>query len=111
MSTLFGKRYLALHPDTLIKLNAQFEHFSSGLLSIPVNLPGTKYRKGLHARKFIIQHFDNMMEELLEDEVEGDGDEQASMMQVLANMVDPDTGEGFGKEALLDIAVTILYAG
>ncbi|KAJ4723890.1 beta-amyrin 28-oxidase-like [Melia azedarach] len=60
--TLACRLFLNIHdPETLEKLENLFNSFVSGLISLPINLPGTRYNRALKAAKELTKRFEAMI--------------------------------------------------
>lgn len=81
-----------------------------GTLSLPIDLPGTNYRRGLQARKNIVR----MLRKLIEDRRRGSEEEQNithhDMLGCLMNSND-DNKYKLSDEEIIDQIITILYSG
>ncbi|KAJ4723898.1 Cytochrome P450 [Melia azedarach] len=60
--TLACRLFLNIHdPETLEKLENLFNSFVAGLISLPINLPGTRYNRALKAAKELTKRFEAMI--------------------------------------------------
>ncbi|XP_038979193.1 cytochrome P450 90B1-like [Phoenix dactylifera] len=64
---MMAKNILSLEPGTPVteKLRKEYEAFAKGVVSLPLNLPGTAYSKALKARSYILEVVWQCMEERL----------------------------------------------
>ncbi|KAK7394376.1 hypothetical protein VNO78_14902 [Psophocarpus tetragonolobus] len=75
-----------------------------GTLSLPINLPGTNYRRGLQARKCII----NILSQLLEER-KASQEAHVDMLCCLINRY--ENRYKLTDEEIIDLIITIMYSG
>ncbi|KAJ7974286.1 Cytochrome P450 [Quillaja saponaria] len=76
-----------------------------GTLSLPIDLPGTNYRRGLQARKSII----SILSQLLEDRRASSQETQQDMLGCLLRS--EENRYKLTDEEIIDLIITILYSG
>ncbi|GLT46352.1 hypothetical protein SLA2020_201130 [Shorea laevis] len=86
------------------KFQLEFTKLFVGLLSLPINLPGTKYWHGLQARKNIV----SMISQLLEVR-RASGESNKDMLDGL--MGGDDSRYQLSDEEIIDQVITLLYSG
>lgn len=74
-----------------------------GTLSLPIDLPGTNYRRGLQARKHII----SMLRQLIEERRAS----KESYQDMLAGLMSDENKYKLSDEEIIDQIITILYSG
>ncbi|KAF3682522.1 hypothetical protein FXO38_01253 [Capsicum annuum] len=83
------------------QLKKEYITFMKGVVSAPLNFPGTTYRKALQSRSIILGFIERKMEERLK---EMKGNENDLLGWVLKN-------SNLLKEQILDLLLSLLFAG
>ncbi|XP_016474150.2 cholesterol 22-monohydroxylase CYP90B51-like [Nicotiana tabacum] len=83
------------------QLKKEYITFMKGVVSAPLNFPGTAYRRALQSRSTILKFIERKMEERL---TEMKGDESDLLGWVLKN-------SNLSKEQILDLLLSLLFAG
>ncbi|PKU77832.1 cytochrome P450 90B1-like [Dendrobium catenatum] len=90
-------------PETA-QLRKEYTNFMNGMASIPINLPGTAYRKALQSRSVILKIIGDKLDEKvknIEEGLQGDDDLLASVVK----------NTDLKREQILDLILSILFAG
>ncbi|CAA2980306.1 cytochrome P450 90B1 [Olea europaea subsp. europaea] len=85
------------------QLKKEYITFMKGVVSAPLNLPGTAYRKALKSRSIILKFIEQKMEERVKKKTE-DNDQNELLGWVLKN-------SNLSKEQVLDLVLSLLFAG
>ncbi|KAG1348081.1 Cytochrome P450 90B1 [Cocos nucifera] len=88
------------------QLRLEYHAFMKGMASIPLNLPGTAYRKALQSRAIILKIMGQKLEERIQkvsDKCEGL--EEDDLLASVARNTD------LSKEQILDLTLSMLFAG
>ncbi|ESR44183.1 cytochrome P450 85A1 [Citrus sinensis] len=106
MALLSSLKQIATKESGLISQSFMPEFFKlvSGTLALPIDLPGTKYRQGLQARKNILR----MLRKLLEDRRASE-ETQLDMLGCLMNK--DENKYKLTDDEIIDQIITILYSG
>ncbi|CAI9110755.1 OLC1v1010832C1 [Oldenlandia corymbosa var. corymbosa] len=100
---LMAKHIMSLDPGKpeTEQLKKEYITFMKGVVSAPLNFPGTAYRKALQSRSIILQFIERRMEERIKAKCE---DEDDLLGWVLKN-------SNLSKEQILDLVLSLLFAG
>ncbi|CDP02030.1 unnamed protein product [Coffea canephora] len=100
---LMAKHIMSLDPGKpeTEQLKKEYITFMKGVVSAPLNFPGTAYRKALQSRSTILQFIEIRMEERIKNECKADDD---LLGWVLKN-------SSLSKEQILDLVLSLLFAG
>lgn len=105
---LMAKHIMSLDPGKpeTEQLKKEYITFMKGVVSAPLNFPGTAYRKALQSRSTILNFIERKMEERLKKAKEGSEncDEDDLLGWVLKN-------SSLSKEQILDLVLSLLFAG
>ncbi|XP_028775597.1 cytochrome P450 90B1-like [Neltuma alba] len=104
---LMVKNILSLEPETpeAEALKKAYATFMKGVVSAPLNLPGTAYRKALQSRFTILKFIERKMEERNQNIKGGDkGLDDDLLSWVLKN-------SNLTSEQVLDLILSLLFAG
>lgn len=85
------------------QLKKEYITFMKGVVSAPLNFPGTAYRKALKSRSIILKCIEQKMEERVKKKTE-DNDQNELLGWVLKN-------SNLSKEQILDLVLSLLFAG
>ncbi|XP_059293223.1 cholesterol 22-monohydroxylase CYP90B51 [Lycium ferocissimum] len=98
-----AEHIMSLQPGNLEteQLKKEYITFMKGVVSAPLNFPGTAYRKALQSRSTILGFIERKMEERLQ---EMNGNENDLLGWVLKN-------SNLSKEQILDLLLSLLFAG
>lgn len=101
---LMAKHIMSLDPGKpeTEQLKKEYITFMKGVVSAPLNFPGTAYRKALQSRSTILQFIERKMEERIE--VNGRDEKDDLLGWVLKN-------SDLSKEQILDLVLSLLFAG
>ncbi|XP_034226063.1 cytochrome P450 90B1 isoform X2 [Prunus dulcis] len=102
---LMAKHIMSLDPGKpeTEQLKKLYVTFMKGVVSAPVNLPGTAYRKALQSRSTILKFIESKMEERLKEGKENiDEDDLLGWVLKHSNL---------SKEQILDLILSLLFAG
>lgn len=83
------------------RLKKEYITFMKGVVSAPLNFPGTAYRRALQSRSTILKFIETKMEERMK---ESRANEQDLLGWVLNN-------SNLSKEQILDLVLSLLFAG
>ncbi|XP_059623668.1 cholesterol 22-monohydroxylase CYP90B51-like [Cornus florida] len=104
---LMAKHIMSLDPGKpeTEQLKKEYITFMKGVVSAPLNLPGTAYRKALQSRSIILKFIERKMEERI-GKIEGTEnlDEDDLLGWVLKH-------SDLYKEQILDLVLSLLFAG
>ncbi|GLT80006.1 hypothetical protein SLA2020_514690 [Shorea laevis] len=93
------------HPETE-QLKKEYVTFMKGVVSAPLNLPGTAYRKALQSRSTILKFIEGKMEERMKKMKEGKENlEEDDLLGWVLNHSNLST------EQILDLVLSLLFAG
>ncbi|OMO56880.1 Cytochrome P450 [Corchorus capsularis] len=105
---LMAKNIMSMDPGQpeTEKLKQEYVTFMKGVVSAPLNLPGTAYRKALQSRSTILKFIEKKMEERTKKMKEGkDNSEEDDLLNwVLKN-------SNLSTEQILDLILSLLFAG
>ncbi|XP_010558250.1 PREDICTED: cytochrome P450 90B1 isoform X2 [Tarenaya hassleriana] len=110
---LMAKHIMSMDPgeEETEQLKKEYVTFMKGVVSAPLNLPGTAYRKALQSRSTILKFIEGKMEERKgKMEEEGGGEEKEQRMDddlmgwVLKH-------SNLSTEQILDLILSLLFAG
>ncbi|KAE9606707.1 hypothetical protein Lal_00026216 [Lupinus albus] len=105
---LVAKHILNLDPGNIEteQLRKEYVTFMKGVVSVPLNLPGTAYRKALKSRCTILKLIEGKMEERLKRIQEGNEslEEEDLLNWVLKH-------SSLSTEQILDLILSLLFAG
>ncbi|XP_044454623.1 cytochrome P450 85A1 [Triticum aestivum] len=87
-------------------LNTEFCTLVLGTISLPINLPGTRYYQGLQARKKLVSMLQKIITER-RSTIQAHGD----MLEALLTSGDDGTREKLSDEQIIDLIMTIIYDG
>ncbi|XP_078430122.1 cytochrome P450 85A-like [Wolffia australiana] len=87
-------------------LSKEFNKLLLGSLSLPIDFPGTSYRRGLHARKKIVSILSDLVRERRGLAVDENKDMLSSLISGATKMTSELTDE-----QMIDLLISILYAG
>ncbi|XP_037481815.1 cytochrome P450 85A1-like [Triticum dicoccoides] len=87
-------------------LNTELYTLALGTISLPINLPGTRYYQGLQARKKFVSMLEKMIAER-RSSIQAHGD----MLEALLRSGDDGTREKLSDEQIIDLIITIIYDG
>ncbi|WCJ34670.1 Beta-amyrin 28-monooxygenase [Euphorbia peplus] len=91
-------------PNHIAKFSEPFELLASGIISIPIDLPGTPFRRGINASKFIRKELIKIINQRKVDLAEGNATKNKDILSHMLTITD-ENGE-FMKE--FDVADKIL---
>lgn len=102
---LMAKHIMSLDPGEpeTEQLKKLYVTFMKGVVSAPLNLPGTAYRKALQSRSTILKFIERKMEERLKEGNENIGEDDL-LGWVLKH-------SNLSKEQILDLILSLLFAG
>ncbi|WCJ24895.1 Cytochrome P450 superfamily protein [Euphorbia peplus] len=86
------------------KLKKEYVTFMKGVVSAPINFPGTAYRRALQSRSTILKFIEQKMEERIEKMKEGKAEEDDLLGWVLKN-------SNLSTEQILDLVLSLMFAG
>lgn len=100
---LMAEHIMSLEPGNpeTEQLKKEYITFMKGVVSAPLNFPGTAYRKALQSRSTILKFIEEKMEERIRRSREDDDD---LLGWVLKN-------SNLSKEQILDLVLSLLFAG
>ncbi|KAL2520561.1 Cytochrome [Forsythia ovata] len=84
------------------QLKKEYITFMKGVISAPLNFPGTAYRKALQSRSTILKFIERKMEERVKKKTEDDQNELLGWVLKNSNL---------SKEQILDLVLSLLFAG
>nr|UHB15507.1 cytochrome P450 [Paris polyphylla] len=88
------------------KLRTEYHAFMKGMASIPLNLPGTAYRKALQSRSIILKIMGQKLDERIRQVRDGcEGLEQDDLLASVSKH------PHLTKEQILDLILSMLFAG
>lgn len=105
---LMAKNIMSLDPGKpeTEELKKEYITFMKGVVSAPLNFPGTAYRKALKSRSIILKFIEQKMEERIGKMGEGvenlDDDDLLGWVQKHSDL---------SKEQILDLVLSLLFAG
>ncbi|CAL5197606.1 unnamed protein product [Lathyrus oleraceus] len=105
---LMAKQIMSLDPWNLEteELKKEYVSFMKGVVSAPLNLPGTAYRKALKSRNTILKFIEGKMEERVKRRQEGKkGLEENDLLNWVMKHSNLST------EQILDLILSLLFAG
>ncbi|XVF17884.1 hypothetical protein REPUB_Repub10bG0163200 [Reevesia pubescens] len=92
------------HPETE-QLKKEYVTFMKGVVSAPINLPGTAYRKALQSRSTILKFIEIKMEERLRKMEGKENSEEDDLLDWVLKHSNLST------EQILDLILSLLFAG
>lgn len=100
---LMAEHIMSLQPGKTEteQLKKEYITFMKGVVSAPLNFPGTAYRRALQSRSTILKFIEEKMEERVEKKIEEEND---LLGWVLRN-------SNLSKEQILDLVLSLLFAG
>ncbi|XP_051127318.1 cholesterol 22-monohydroxylase CYP90B51 [Andrographis paniculata] len=100
---LMAEHIMSLEPGKpeTEQLKKEYITFMKGVVSAPLNFPGTAYRKALQSRSTILKFIERKMEERMR---QGREDDKDLLGWVLKN-------SNLSKEQILDLVLSLLFAG
>lgn len=101
---LMAKHIMSLDPGKpeTEQLKKEYITFMKGVVSAPLNFPGTAYRKALQSRSTILEFIERKMEQRIEN---GNEEKEEDLLGwVLKN-------SNLSKEQILDLVLSLLFAG
>ncbi|XP_073065420.1 cholesterol 22-monohydroxylase CYP90B51 [Primulina eburnea] len=100
---LMAEHIMSLQPGKTEteQLKKEYITFMKGVVSAPLNFPGTAYRQALQSRSTILKFIEEKMEERIEKKIEEEND---LLGWVLRN-------SNLSKEQILDLVLSLLFAG
>ncbi|XP_057769075.1 cholesterol 22-monohydroxylase CYP90B51 [Salvia miltiorrhiza] len=100
---LMAEHIMSLEPGKpeTERLKKEYITFMKGVVSAPLNFPGTAYRRALRSRSTILKFIETKMEERIERR---SSNEQDLLGWVLKN-------SNLSKEQILDLVLSLLFAG
>ncbi|CAJ1930110.1 unnamed protein product [Sphenostylis stenocarpa] len=105
---LMAKHIMSMDPGEIEteQLKKEYVTFMKGVVSAPLNLPGTAYRKALKSRSTILKFIEGKMEERVKRIQEGDEslEEDDLLNWVLKH-------SNLSTEQILDLILSLLFAG
>ncbi|KAJ1420732.1 Cytochrome P450 [Sesbania bispinosa] len=105
---LMAKHIMSLDPGNLEteQLKKEYVYFMKGVVSAPLNLPGTAYRKALKSRSTILKFIEGRMEGRMKRSQEGNEslEEDDLLNWVLMH-------SNLSNEQILDLILSLLFAG
>ncbi|KAK1439134.1 hypothetical protein QVD17_04949 [Tagetes erecta] len=106
---LMAKHIMSLDPGEpeTERLKKEYVTFMKGVVSLPLNFPGTAYRKALKSRSIILKFIETRMDERIKRMNQGDEVEKLEddlLGWVLKN-------SNLSKEQILDLVLSLLFAG
>lgn len=105
---LMAKHIMSLDPGKLEteQLKKEYITFMKGVVSAPLNFPGTAYRRALQSRSTILKFIENKMDERIRQMEEGSEDvEEDDLLGWVLKHSD------LSKEQILDLVLSLLFAG
>uniref|UniRef100_A0A1W7HBQ0 Cytochrome P450 n=1 Tax=Scoparia dulcis TaxID=107240 RepID=A0A1W7HBQ0_SCODU len=101
---LMAEHIMSLEPGKpeTEQLKKEYITFMKGVVSAPLNFPGTAYRKALQSRSTILKFIERKMEERVKKK--GELEENDLLGWVLKN-------SNLSKEQILDLVLSLLFAG
>lgn len=95
--------FFDISPDEdLTKVNQAITDIVAAAAALPINLPFTKYRKGINGRKYLKRYFAS----IIQDRRQNPGDDLFSKFCIAAN----EEGESFTDEEIIDHLIFVLMA-
>ncbi|KAL5752694.1 hypothetical protein ACOSP7_022891 [Xanthoceras sorbifolium] len=105
---LMAKHIMSMDPGKLETENLKREYvtFMKGVVSAPINLPGSAYRKALKSRSTILKYIEQKMKEriIIMEEGRDDMDQDDLLGWVLKH-------SNLSTEQILDLILSLLFAG
>lgn len=100
---LMAEHIMSLQPGKTEteQLKKEYITFMKGVVSAPLNFPGTAYRRALQSRSTILKFIEEKMEERVEKKIDEEND---LLGWVLKN-------SNLSKEQILDLVLSLLFAG
>ncbi|CAI9757841.1 unnamed protein product [Fraxinus pennsylvanica] len=101
---LMAEHIMSLEPGKpeTEQLKKEYITFMKGVVSAPLNFPGTAYRKALQSRSKILRFIEQKMEERVKKKSEDDQNELLGWVLKNSNL---------SKEQILDLVLSLLFAG
>ncbi|KAL9158541.1 hypothetical protein ABFS82_08G075900 [Erythranthe guttata] len=101
---LMAEHIMSLEPGKpeTEQLKREYITFMKGVVSAPLNFPGTAYRKALQSRSIILRFIERKMEERIEKKVEEEEDDLLGWVVKNSDL---------SKEQILDLVLSLLFAG
>ncbi|XP_010547498.1 PREDICTED: cytochrome P450 90B1-like [Tarenaya hassleriana] len=111
---LMAKHIMSMDPgeEETEQLKREYVTFMKGVVSAPVNLPGTAYRKALRSRSTILKFIEGKMEERkarMKEEGNGEGGKKQKTDGDLMGWVLKHSN--LSTEQILDLILSLLFAG
>ncbi|KAG8384000.1 hypothetical protein BUALT_Bualt04G0072400 [Buddleja alternifolia] len=100
---LMAEHIMSLQPGKLEteQLKTEYITFMKGVVSAPLNFPGTAYRRALKSRSIILKFIERKMDERIRN---GREDENDLLGWVVKN-------SNLSKEQIMDLVLSLLFAG
>ncbi|KAF5763453.1 putative abieta-7,13-dien-18-ol hydroxylase [Helianthus annuus] len=95
------------------KMLPLFQYMMGGVLSIPINLPFTKYNRAIMARKKLVPmilHLIHEKRDALKEQTK-QGDPHKDLITSLLSIRDDDGSKMMSEEEIIDNAITVMIAG
>ncbi|XP_071694007.1 cholesterol 22-monohydroxylase CYP90B51 [Rutidosis leptorrhynchoides] len=107
---LMAKHIMSLEPGEpeTERLKKEYVTFMKGVISPPLNFPGTAYRKALKSRSTILKFIETKMEERISKLDEGNNNEEKREDDLLGWVL---KNSNLSKEQILDLVLSLLFAG
>ncbi|XP_078177382.1 cholesterol 22-monohydroxylase CYP90B52-like [Carex rostrata] len=104
---LMAKNIMSMDPDEAEteKLRLEYITFMKGVVSAPLNFPGTAYWKALKSRSVILKVIERKMDERLRRSYCSKGIEEDDLLGWALKQ------SNFSKEQILDLLLSLLFAG
>ncbi|XAR73874.1 hypothetical protein NMG60_11007992 [Bertholletia excelsa] len=104
---LMAKHIMSLDPGKpeTEQLKKEYITFMKGVISPPLNLPGTAYRKALKSRSTILKFIEQKMEERMKHTREGGENLEEDLLGWVLKH------SNLSKEQILDLVLSLLFAG
>nr|UAK14956.1 cytochrome P450 90B56 [Iberis amara] len=118
---LMAKHIMSMDPgeEETEQLKKEYVTFMKGVVSAPLNLPGTAYRKALQSRATILKFIEKKMEERKAEikKEDGEEEEEEAEMSKRKHRIDDDLlgwvlkHSNLSTEQILDLILSLLFAG
>ncbi|KAJ7519048.1 hypothetical protein O6H91_20G020800 [Diphasiastrum complanatum] len=96
--------------DEISNLLTHFCSYAAGMLQVPIDFPGTKYRKAKFSRRLICEQLDELTEKRRKELDLGTTSENQDLLATLLTTRD-GKGRIFSNSAIQDNVIALLFAG
>ncbi|GAB2228287.1 hypothetical protein Drorol1_Dr00010118 [Drosera rotundifolia] len=97
-------------PEEVARLSDRFETFAYGLFSLPIDVPGTSFRRGLKASKIIREQLREIIRQRKEEIIEKREPQKQDILSHMLSCVD-ENGEHMSETSIATKILALVFAG